>query len=180
MEVLPTSIFKTFKWISVISVTMAFFPLYADANLGKIATQELILNMDISIAPDGQNLPSGNGGPVHGRKVYDSKCAFCHGVNGKGGDGLADALVGGIGTLTSNTPVKTVGSYWPYATTLFDYIRRAMPLNKPMTLTNDEVYGVSAYILYLNGIIADKEVMDAESLPRVVMPNRYGFVSDYD
>ena len=95
----------------------------------------------------------------------------------KGTGGPADPLVGGIGTLASKKPVKTVGSFWPYATTLFDYMRRAMPYDRPMSLSNDEVYAVSAYILFLNGIIDKETRMDAKALPQVKMPNRDGFVS---
>jgi cytochrome c len=108
--------------------------------------------------------------------VYTSKCQTCHGAKGAGKP--ADALAGGQGTLASNNPVRTVGSYWPYATTLFDYVRRAMPVQNPMSLTDDEVYAVSAYILRLNGIIAEDAVMNAQTLPQVKMPNRDGFV-DY-
>lgn len=104
------------------------------------------------------------------------KCVSCHGEKGSGKP--ADALVGGIGSLASHAPLKTVGSYWPYATTLFDYLRRAMPYDKPMSLSSDEVYALSAYILFLNGIVPEDAAMDAMSLPKVEMPNRYGFV-DY-
>src|SRR5215472_13989705 len=100
-----------------------------------------------------------------------------HGLKGVGNP--ADALAGGKGTLDSKTPLRTVGSYWPYATTLFDYVRRAMPLTAPLSLTDDEVYAVSAYLLYLNGIIAEDLAMNAQSLPQVKMPNRDGFVSDW-
>jgi cytochrome c len=109
--------------------------------------------------------------------VYNAHCAACHGVNGTGGP--ADPLVGGIGTLASQKPVKTVGSYWPYATTLFDYIRRAMPYERSRSLSHDDVYTVSAYLLSLNGIIDQKARMDAHTLPQVHMPNREGFVSDW-
>lgn len=111
--------------------------------------------------------------------MYAAKCASCHGADGKSGKGLADAVVGGIGSLTSAQPVKTVGSFWPYATTLFDYTRRAMPLDAPQSLSDDEVYAVSAYILKLNGIIGDNDKMNAQTLPQVKMPNRAGFVSDW-
>jgi cytochrome c len=95
-----------------------------------------------------------------------------------GAVGGFDRLVGGDGTLATNHPVKTVGSYWPYATTLFDYVRRAMPFNAPQSLSNDQVYAVSAYILFLNGIIAENSVLDAKSLPQVKMPNRNGFITE--
>jgi cytochrome c len=131
---------------------------------------------DISIAPDGVGLPPGSGTPAQGAVVYAEKCASCHGQKGEGQPN--DRLVGG--QLTGDQPaVKTVGSYWPYATTLFDYTRRAMPWQLPKSLTNDEVYAVSAYILRLNGIIGDNEVMDASTLPKVMMPNRDGFIPLY-
>jgi S-disulfanyl-L-cysteine oxidoreductase SoxD len=130
---------------------------------------------DISIGPDGAGLPPGSGTAVRGEAVYAAKCQACHGEKGVGGQN--DALVGGFGSLApGKSPVKTVGSYWPYATTLFDYIRRAMPFPETKSLTNDEIYAVSAYILNLNGIIAIDEVLDAQSLPNVKMPNRDGFI----
>ncbi len=132
---------------------------------------------DISIGPDGEGLPPGRGTAKQGEAVYAANCQACHGVRGAGGQGLNDALVGGMGTLApGKAPVKTVGSYWPYATTLFDYIRRAMPFQDSKSLTDDEVYAVSAYILALNGIVDANDVLDAQTLPKVPMPNRDGFV----
>ncbi|MEJ2239816.1 MAG: cytochrome c [Gemmatimonadales bacterium] len=131
--------------------------------------------MDISIAPDGANLPSGSGTPAAGKIVYEMNCMRCHGAEAASGEKLADPLVGGIGSLSGAAPKKTVGSFWPYATTLFDYTRRAMPLDAPMSLTDDEVYAVTAYILSLNGIIESDAVMNAQTLPKVEMPNRNGF-----
>jgi cytochrome c len=129
---------------------------------------------DISIGPDGAGLPGGRGTAAQGEAVYAAKCQACHGEKGAGRPN--DTLVGGLGTLApGKAPVKTVGSYWPYATTLFDYVRRAMPWDRPKSLTDDEVYAVSAYILNLNGIIGANDVMDAQSLPKVAMPNREGF-----
>ena len=130
---------------------------------------------DISIGPDGAELPAGRGTAIQGEAVYAAKCQACHGEKGVGGP--FDALVGGFGSLAAGkSPVKTVGSYWPEATTLFDYIRRAMPFPETKSLTNDEVYAVSAYILNLNGVIGTDEVVDAQSLPKVEMPNRNGFI----
>jgi cytochrome c len=148
---------------------------FAGPDLGREVKPEEIAAWDITIPPDGSGLPPGSGTATEGGAVYFAKCAGCHGV--KGMEGPADRLVGGIGTLASKKPVKTVGSYWPYATTLFDYIRRAMPYNAPRSLSNDEVYAVSAYLLFLNGIIAPEARMDAKTLPQVKMPNRDGFVS---
>jgi cytochrome c len=130
---------------------------------------------DISIGPDGAGLPPGNGTPQQGETVYTAKCLPCHGEKGSGKPN--DQLVGGLGALTGDqTPVKTVGSFWPYATTLFDYVRRAMPFNAPRSLSNVEAYAVCAYILQLNGIIAESTAMNAQTLAKVQMPNRDGFV----
>lgn len=134
-----------------------------------------IVPWDISIAPDGAGLPPGRGTAAQGEAVYFAKCQACHGEKGAGRPN--DTLVGGMGSLApGKAPVKTVGSYWPYATTLFDYIRRAMPFPESQSLTTDEVYAVSAYILNLNGIIGRDDVLDAQALPKVAMPNRDGFI----
>jgi S-disulfanyl-L-cysteine oxidoreductase SoxD len=144
-------------------------------GLGRIASLDEIASWDISIGPDGAGLPPGRGTPKQGQTVYAEKCVACHGEMGAGKPN--DQLVGGRGSLSGEqAPVKTVGSFWPYATTLFDYIRRAMPLNAPKSLSDDEVYAVSAYILQLNGIIGEADAMDAQTLPQVRMPNRDGFI----
>jgi cytochrome c len=145
-------------------------------DLGRPIALRDIAPWDISIAPDGTGLPTGSGTVAQGEAVYVAACQGCHGERGVGKPN--DALVGGQGTLAAKTmPIKTVGSFWPYATTLFDYVRRAMPLNSPKSLTDDEVYAVCAYILQLNGIIGVNTTMDARSLPAVRMPNRDGFVT---
>ena len=131
----------------------------------------------MSIPPDGAGLPPGRGTPAQGAVIYAQKCQNCHGE--KGGGQPNDRLVGGQGTLASKAPVRTIGSYWPYATTLFDYVRRAMPYTQSHSLTDDEVYAVTAYLLHLNGIIAETSVMDAETLPSVRMPNRENFILAY-
>ena len=151
----------------------------AGPDLGQEATPEEIAAWDISVAPDGATLPEGAGTARDGATVYEAKCGSCHGEGGQGGEGLADPLVGGIGSLASGKPTKSVGSYWPYATTLFDYVRRAMPFDAPMSLTDNEVYAVSAYILAQNGIIGETDEMNAETLPAVQMPNREGFVGHW-
>jgi len=145
--------------------------------LGAAAGQEEIARYDISIPPSGAGLPMGSGTAREGAKVYEQKCLACHGAKGAGKP--ADALAGGQGTLASKAPMRTVGSYWPYATTLFDYVRRAMPITNPLSLSDDEVYAVSAYVLYLNGIVGEDVAMNAQTLPQVKMPNRDGFVSDW-
>src|SRR5580700_5999789 len=147
-------------------------------NLGKPISPEDLASWDISIGPDGVGLPPGSGTVKQGEAVFAAKCQACHGEKGAGTPN--DRLVGGQGTLTGDKPpIKTVGSYWPYATTLFDYVRRAMPLPQPQSLTNDEVYALAAYILDLNGVIGDGEVMNAATLPRVKMPNRAAFFPVY-
>jgi S-disulfanyl-L-cysteine oxidoreductase SoxD len=144
-------------------------------RLGQPVAPAELAPWDISVGPDGVGLPPGRGTPTEGEVVYAAKCQACHGEKGAGRPN--DVLVGGFGTIASDRPaVKTVGSYWPYATTLFDYIRRAMPFNQTKSLSNDEVYAVAAYILHLNGVIGADDVLDAQSLPKVKMPNRDGFV----
>lgn len=143
-------------------------------GLARLADAAELAAADISIAPDGAGLPAGRGTVKQGEAVYAAQCQSCHGAKGAGKP--ADALVGGLGTLASNAPVRTVGSYWPHATTLFDYTRRAMPLNQPLSLTADEVYAVTAYVLYLNGIVKADAVLDAAAVRAVRMPNRDGFV----
>lgn len=145
-------------------------------GLGQPATAAEIALADITVFPSGAGLPAGSGDARGGAKVYVAKCQSCHGEKGAGKP--ADPLVGGIGTLASASPVRTVGSYWPHATTLFDYTRRAMPTTAPRSLTNDEVYAVTAYVLHLNGIISEDHTLNAQTLPAVKMPNRDGFI-DY-
>ena len=143
-------------------------------GLGRVATPQEIAAWDVSIPPSGAGLPAGSGTVKDGEAVYVAKCQACHGPKGAGKP--ADPLVGGVGTLASDKAVRTVGSFWPYATTLFDYTRRAMPTTRPMSLTDNEVYAVTAYLLYLNGIIGENDEMNAQTLPRVRMPNRDGFI----
>ncbi len=144
-------------------------------SLGVPVSDAEIAAIDVSIGPDGAGLPPGSGTPKQGAEVYSTKCIACHGP--EGANGVNDRLVGGQGTLTSATPLKTIGSYWPYATTVFDYVRRAMPYPAPHSLSDTEAYAVTAYLLHLNGIIGADDVMDAASLPKVKMPNRAGFSS---
>jgi mono/diheme cytochrome c family protein len=145
-------------------------------GIGRTATDKEIAGWNIDIGRDGSNLPPGSGTVAHGREVFAQQCSACHGEKGEGG--IGDRLVGGEGTLASAKPIKTVGSYWPYAPTLFDYIRRAMPQNAPQSLSNEDVYAVSAYILNMNGLLAADATLDAKSLSAIKMPNRRMFVSD--
>ncbi len=142
-------------------------------GLGKPITAAEMAAWDINILPDGSGLPPGSGTPAQGARIYAEKCAACHGENGKGGPN--SALVGGA-PLTSMETVKTIANFWPYATTIFDYVRRAMPWQQPKTLTNDEVYALTAYLLALNKLIGENDAVNAETLPRVRMPNRDGFI----
>jgi len=145
-------------------------------DFGRPAALDEIKLWDIDVRPDGTGLPDGSGTVAHGKEVYRDNCEVCHGANGEGG--IKDRLVGGAGSLTSNKPLKTVGSYWPYATTVFDYIRRAMPYPVPGSLSNDDIYAVSAYILSLNGILPADGKLDRDTLPKIKMPNRDGFIPD--
>jgi mono/diheme cytochrome c family protein len=146
--------------------------------LGVEATPDEIAGWALSIMPDGSGLPPGSGTPADGAVVFHQKCMACHGAEGQGGPN--DQLVGGHGTIAGPAPVKTVGSYWPYATTIFDYVRRAMPFTAPQSLSDDEVYAVTAYLLSLNGIIDDDTVIDAKTLPEVEMPNGGNFFRAYE
>jgi S-disulfanyl-L-cysteine oxidoreductase SoxD len=154
-------------------------------DFGTTASDEDIRAVAIAVGPDGKNLPPGQGGYAAGRQVYERSCAACHGADLKGianlpgmPSGAQLRLVGGRDTLASKNPVLTVESYWPYATTLFDYVRRAMPFTAPGSLTADEIYAVCAYILAEGNIIEKTAVLDAQTLPRVRMPNRDGFIPD--
>lgn len=145
-------------------------------GIGRPATPVEIAGWNIDIGRDGSNLPPGSGSVGHGRDVYAQQCASCHGEKGEGG--LGDRLAGGQGTIGTAKPIRTVGSFWPYTTTLFDYIRRAMPQNAPQSLSDGDVYAVSAYILNLNGLVGADATLDAKSLAAIKMPNRDRFVGD--
>ena len=144
-------------------------------GIGRTATPEEIAGWNIDVSPDGAGLPPGRGDPAQGQLIYEQKCSACHGAHGEGKP--MNRLVGGFGTVFDFKPKKTVGSFWPYATTLFDYVRRAMPFDAPQSLTPDQVYAVCAYVLYLNGLVPQDAILDAETLPKVEMPNRAHFVS---
>jgi cytochrome c len=146
-------------------------------GVGRPPTPDEVRGLGAAIAPDGGGLPDGSGTVAEGRTVFATRCASCHGPNGEGG-GVGAALAGGQGTLATAKPLKTVGSFWPQATTVWDYVNRAMPFDQPGLLKPEEVYAVVAYILNLNGIISENAVMNASTLPAVKMPNRDGFVAD--
>jgi cytochrome c len=168
-----------FAAIAGAAAILAASALAAEApHFGQPITPDELAPWDISIGPDGAGLPAGRGTPKEGEAVYAANCQACHGEKGAGRPN--DTLVGGFGTIAADRPaVKTVGSYWPYATTLFDYIRRAMPYHEPHSLTDPEAYALTAYLLHLNGIIEADATIDATSLPKVQMPNRANFVTAY-
>ena len=145
-------------------------------GIGHPPKAQQLKQLDIDVTPDGKGLPPGSGTAAKGKDVYTRRCETCHGPTGK--EGPQDILAGGRGSLATDKPQKTVGSYWPYATTMWDYINRAMPFDHPSTLTPDEVYSAAAYVLFLNGIVGEQDTLDQTTLPKVQMPNRNGFVSD--
>jgi S-disulfanyl-L-cysteine oxidoreductase SoxD len=165
------------KYLTICAAAFVATSAFAQGSrFGQPIAPADVAGWDISIPPNGVGLPAGRGNAKQGEGIYAAKCQACHGEKGKSGPN--DALVGGAGSLApGQVPLKTVGSFWPYATTLFDYIRRAMPFQESQSLTADEVYGLSAYILHLNGIIGEDVVLDAQSLPKVRMPNRDGFIA---
>lgn len=145
-------------------------------GFGRVATESEILDLDTDIRPDGKGLPAGEGNAVLGREIYLAKCSACHGATGT--EGPDDRLVVGDTTTVKNRKVKAIGNYWPYATTVFDYVRRAMPFNAPGSLTDAEVYSLTAYLLQANGLIKDGTVLNAKTLPGVYMPAKKYFIPD--
>ena len=143
-------------------------------NLGKIATAEEVAGWDIDVRPDGLGAPVGMGNAIDGEEIYADLCAACHGDFGEGVDRWPE-LVGGEGSLNTHDPLKTTGSYWPYASTLYDYIYRAMPFGEAQSLSHDETYQIVAFLLYMNDIIEDDFDLSHENLGAIVMPNRDGF-----
>jgi cytochrome c len=147
-------------------------------RIGRAPQPGELRRWDTTVLPDGTGLPDGSGTAKRGENVYRNECSGCHGDNGEGRQPLGPRLVGGAGTLRSTDPILTVGSFWPYATTVWEYTNRAMPYAKPGTLSYNDTYAVTAYLLYRNGITRRDEVINRDSLPRVKMPNREGFVPD--
>jgi len=160
--------------IVVLALALTSSAAFAQApNLGKPINPAEIAAWDINILPDGTGLPPGGGTPAEGARVYAAKCSACHGQNGKGGPNAA--LAGG-NPIKDMESEKTIANFWPFATTVFDYIRRAMPWRQPRSLSNDEVYALTAYIFSINKLIGENDTMNAQTLPKVQMPNRGGFI----
>lgn len=170
------------KWLVITSLVLASLSAASDPKVAQ--TPKLGQDLEpsevnsITVWPNGKGLPAGSGNAVTGRKIYTQQCQACHGLSGK--DGINAALVGGQVAPTSLPKLRTVGSYWPYATSLFDYVRRAMPYREPGSLSDDEVYAVVAYLLFLNEVIAEDVTLNAVQLSKVNLPNRQRFYSEYD
>lgn len=147
--------------------------LYAQ-SLGTPISESQLEDFDLIAAPDGSGYPEGSGTALQGKAIFETRCVACHGMNGEGPSALT-RLVGGD-MQSEEPPIRTVGSYWPHASTLFDYVQRAMPADAPKSLSSSEVYQVVAYVLYMNGIVPDSLVLDKASLMQVEMPNRDGFI----
>ena len=163
---------------SVLLLACAAVPAGAEGpNLGQPISSSELSAWDTSIMPDGAGLPTGSGTAAQGAQIYAQKCVACHGANGAGG--TASALIPKGPITTINAAEKTIANFWPYASTLFDYIRRAMPWQQPKTLTNDEVYALTAYLLALNKVIDESAILDAATLAKVRMPNRDGFIMKF-
>ena len=163
--------------LSLLSFSFTAFAKDKKLNIGSPATQEQIAGWDIDVRPDGKGLPPGEGSVLQGETLYEAQCASCHGVFGEGA-GNWPVLAGGEGTLKEARPEKTVGSYWPYLSTLWDYIHRAMPFLTPQTLSDDEVYALTAYILYLNEMVEDDFVLSQENFTTIKLPNEGSFKQD--
>jgi cytochrome c len=165
--------------IGALTLALAAGPTLAqdgqETGIGRAATDQEVAGWNIDIPVDGEDAPAGSGTAADGQSIYDNACAACHGVFGEGA-GRYPAVMGGEGTLDSDDPEKTVGSYWPYATTLWDYIHRAMPFGNAQSLSNDQTYAVTAYVLYLSDIMGFEEELNADNIARIEMPNRDGFI----
>lgn len=165
-------------WLLCIAACASLHAQTKPAGLGRPASADEVKQRNITTLPSGAGLPDGKGTAAQGEVVYRDKCAACHGPNGEGNLPQGTQLVGGVGSLATENPIRTVGSYWPYATSVWDYIHRAMPSDRPGSLSADDTYAVTAFLLNRNKIIQADEVMNRESLPKVRMPNQDGFVPD--
>lgn len=165
-----------FLFLIIISLSISFSSHAENRkyNIGKIATKIEIAGWDIDVRPDGVGAPKGSGNAIDGEEIYVNRCASCHGDFGEGVDRWP-ALVGGDGTLASHDPEKTTGSYWPYASTIFDYVYRSMPFGEAQTLTHDETYKIVAYLLNVNEIIDEDFVLSEKNIGKIKMPNASGF-----
>ena len=169
-----------FDWVRSATVVAALCLIAGGAlaadkyGLGREATSEEIAGWDVDVRPDGQGLPPGSGNVLDGEEIYLEQCAVCHGEFGEGA-GRYPVLMGGFETLTEDRPEKTVGSYWPYASTVWDYVQRAMPFGNARSLSADETYAVTAYLLYLNDLVDEDFTLTQENLPQIRMPNEEGF-----
>ena len=171
---------KIFYVVFSLALMTAAVPATAEVGaygIGQAATDAEIAGWDIDIRPDGRGLPPGSGSVEDGEMMYEEECASCHGSFGEG-VGRYPVLAGGEGTLTDERPEKTVGSFWPYASTLWDYINRAMPFPQPQSMSVEEVYAITAYVLYLNDLVEDDFVLTADNLASIEMPNKDGFFFD--
>ena len=147
-------------------------------GIGRVATAQEIAGWDIDVRPDGQGLPAGKGTVKQGEPLYLERCAACHGEFGES-SGRWPILMGGVGTLAGHDPVKSIGSYWPYASTVFDYVRRSMPFGNAQSLTNDELYAITAYVLYLNDVIKDENFeLNEKTFGSIKLPNQPNFIDD--
>ena len=152
--------------------------LFGQDGIGKPVAADALTKLNLRVFPDGKGLPVGKGTAVEGKALYKEKCAECHNEKGEGREQQYPKLVGGVGSLSTAKPVKTVGSYWPHATTVWDTIFRAMPYDTPRTLKPDEAYAITALVLHWNGIITETQELNEKTLPQVKMPNRDGFIPD--
>ncbi len=166
----------------ILLIAAGINPLFAEPltspKLGLSVSKEEVARWELNVFPDGEGLPTGQGTAAQGEQIYQQQCLVCHDKNGLGAS--ADQLAGAQMALTSDYPEKTIGSYWPYATTLFDFIRRAMPMNNPNSLTDSQTYAVTAYLLYLNHLIGKDETLNARTLTKIEMPNKNGFINVYE
>jgi len=172
-----------FKPIWTFTLAIAFAlsagaALAQSVGLGTPVSEDQLQQLDRRVGPDGTGLPEGSGSPMQGKEIFEAHCQACHGLTGDGT--IANTTLVGGNMPSESAPLKTVGSYWPHATSLFDYIRRAMPADSPKSLTNTEVYQVVAYVLYLNGIINQYAVLNKDTLLTIQMPNKAGFIDQSD
>jgi cytochrome c len=161
----------------ILNVQNVYADRMASPNLGQPTHDSQVKIWNRDIFPDGDGLPSGSGTAIKGKIVYENHCQMCHGVDGTGDS--ADELAGAQHTLTDDPPDKIIGTYWPYATTIFDFTHRSMPLHAPGILSNNELYAVTAYVLFLNGIVDKNQVLNKKTLTEIKMPNRNGFINSY-